>query len=577
MNNDIIRTDILIVGGGISGLTCAIKAAEAGSKVLVAEKVNTGGAGMATRAGNGCMLILPEDVEKYVEYHVRRIGQYANDQDQLRQVAAVNIETLNTLKNWGVKLTTDENGDIGFFKNAGSCPWQMVGIELGALLAMKTAAKKAGVGFKDHFQVTGILMDDNRAAGAAGFDIYTGDWSVISAKAVILCTGACGYRNIRMFTNYGEGNYLAFRAGAQMRNAEFGNYYEVYSVDKGDTLHGTYPFMYNSKGENLWDKYNGDWGAPAPTPELLVGMVNEYIAGNQPIYVDFDMLKEAIEEGSEWGVMGQTTDIAATSGGSEMIRMFPDKLKWVKLFDERESEYLHMTSRPEVKIGLHGNTGSIRVGLDFQTTTPGLFAAGIDTWNGSGYGGAVPQPGLQKGNGIAYSASSALLCALAAAEYVKNVNRTPCIDETQAEVIQKETFVYIDRTDGVDPHDVIASIRSCIAPVKYNFIRNGDRLREAINMLDTIKNNMIQKMQADDWHSLSVCNAAKAMAFTTELVLHSALARTESRGFHIREDYPMRDDKNWLKWVLADNVDGEIVISTENIPIDKYKYRPDNE
>jgi succinate dehydrogenase/fumarate reductase flavoprotein subunit len=65
------------------------------------------------------------------------------------------------------------------------------------------------------------------------------------------------------------------------------------------------------------------------------------------------------------------------------------------------------------------------------------------------------------------------------------------------------------------------------------------------------------------------------MALTSELVLRSALLRTESRGFHVREDFPERDDKNWLKWVLVDNIDGGMALSTEDIPISKYKYRPE--
>lgn len=574
-NRNVMYTDILVVGGGIAGLTCAIKAAESNARVLVAEKAVTGGAGMATRAGNGLLAILEEEIEDYVEYHVRRIGQYANDQDQIRQLAEVNLDTLNALKGWGVKITTDEKGNLGFFKNAGSSPWHMCGIELGAMLAMLETAKKAKVEIKDHFQVTGLVKDGARIAGAVGFDIYNGAWSVINAKAVVLCTGACGYRNIRMFINHGEGNSLAYDAGAQMRSAEFGNFYEVYSVDKGDTLHGTYPFVYNSKGENLWDKYNGDWDAPAPTPEMNAGMVKEYLDGNGPLYVDFEKLQEAIDGGSEWGMMGQTTDVEAASIGTGLTRMFPDKLRWVKLFDDREAEFLNMTKKPEVKLGLHGNTGCVRVGLDFQTTVPGLFASGIDSFNGSGYAGAAPQPGMQKGNGIGYAASSAFVCGTAVATYVNNSKAAPVINEAQVEILRKETFLPIERATGIDPHDVIEAVQECVAPIRFNCIRSGDRLNEALGMLEKVKNEMIPKMYAKDWHGLKVCHEAKAMAVTAELMMRSALVRTESRGFHIREDYPERDDVNWLKWVLVDNADGRMVVSTEPIPMEKYKYKPE--
>jgi succinate dehydrogenase/fumarate reductase flavoprotein subunit len=50
--------------------------------------------------------------------------------------------------------------------------------------------------------------------------------------------------------------------------------------------------------------------------------------------------------------------------------------------------------------------------------------------------------------------------------------------------------------------------------------------------------------------------------------------RTESRGWFYREDYPERDDKNWLKWIIIKQEAGKMVFSTEPVPIDKYKFKP---
>ncbi|MFC2043788.1 hypothetical protein ACFLT8_01070 [Chloroflexota bacterium] len=57
-------------------------------------------------------------------------------------------------------------------------------------------------------------------------------------------------------------------------------------------------------------------------------------------------------------------------------------------------------------------------------------------------------------------------------------------------------------------------------------------------------------------------------------LINRPLKPKESRGWHFREDYPEQDDKNWLKWVIVKREDGKMVVSTEPIPIDKYRFKP---
>jgi succinate dehydrogenase/fumarate reductase flavoprotein subunit len=79
---------------------------------------------------------------------------------------------------------------------------------------------------------------------------------------------------------------------------------------------------------------------------------------------------------------------------------------------------------------------------------------------------------------------------------------------------------------------------------------------------------------AGDWHMLGLCHDLRNMAQCAEIYFNAALLRTETRGWHHREDFPERDDKNWLKWTIVKRNDESMVVATEDIPIETYKSKP---
>jgi succinate dehydrogenase/fumarate reductase flavoprotein subunit len=70
------------------------------------------------------------------------------------------------------------------------------------------------------------------------------------------------------------------------------------------------------------------------------------------------------------------------------------------------------------------------------------------------------------------------------------------------------------------------------------------------------------------------CHEAKAMATCAELLSRTSLIRTNTQGSHIKEDYPNRDDKNWLKWIIIRREGEEMELWTESINIEEYKLKP---
>ena len=90
------------------------------------------------------------------------------------------------------------------------------------------------------------------------------------------------------------------------------------------------------------------------------------------------------------------------------------------------------------------------------------------------------------------------------------------------------------------------------------------------------RKELLPQLKVDSYHDLKVAHEVSAMAEVAEMVLRAAIIRKESRGTHIRQDYPEIDNENWLKWIIIENDNGEMKLSTQDIPIEKYPYRPDN-
>ena len=139
--------------------------------------------------------------------------------------------------------------------------------------------------------------------------------------------------------------------------------------------------------------------------------------------------------------------------------------------------------------------------------------------------------------------------------------------------LKEEMSAPLRRSEGVSPADARYAVQECIIPVKYNLLRTEDRLKEALAKLTEVQRKL-PELWAKDTHELCKCYEAKSMALCAELIFRAALMRTESRGSHLREDYPERDNKNWRKWIIAKRDGDKMALSTEPVPLEKYKLRP---
>jgi succinate dehydrogenase / fumarate reductase flavoprotein subunit len=557
----VVSTDVLIIGGGIAGLPAAIKVKEASPEldVLIVDKATIGWSGAAPKGGGVFWVIAPEDdLNIFIEAHLRQIGMYLEDQELLFEFARESYGAVEQLAAWGVNVPKHTDGKLATYHILDS-RWSHASADMDMLLSLRARARKLGAKMLNKVQVVDLLKQGDRVVGAVGFNLIDNSFYIFQAKATILASGGCHYRMERMWAaGCGEGIAAAYRAGAEMRNAEFGNLHIFVLKDTGfePRLPKVQDYLVNSAGEDISERYNLR-GEPLDVMSIvpLVSVDKEVAEGRGPIYLDMTKVKPPPK----------------MPGGINWDR--PKFDSWRKRSEKLQKYMPPASQKPELSSSCGGALSPIKVDHDMRTSLPGLWAIGDTSYMGSSLAGAIPAPpGGVRGSGLMNAVLGALKAGPTAARFSAEA-APPKVSYSEVKQLKEETFAPMQRNNGVMTTDVLYALQDIVHPLKYTIRRSKDRLEEAISKLEEIQQKL-PELAAKDGHGLLGCHEVKSLTVCAEITFRAALARTESRGWHYREDYPKRDDKNWLKWVIVTQKDGKATISTEPVPVGKYKFKP---
>ncbi len=158
----VLSADLLIVGGGIAGLACAIRAKEVDPEVdvLVLDKVVSGWGGKANKGGGNIVFMDPADgIDTFLDFHLHNVGEFLEDQELLRDFANESRGNLERLESWGVHIYRDEAGEPKYVRWLPEQPWRMAVLDQDLTLNMAKHARQLGVRFRDRVEIVDLLKD----------------------------------------------------------------------------------------------------------------------------------------------------------------------------------------------------------------------------------------------------------------------------------------------------------------------------------------------------------------------------------------------------------------------------------
>ena len=192
-----IEVDFLVVGGGTAGCMAAVKAKEKSpeSSVMVLEKANirrSGAIAMGMDGVNTAVIPGNSTPEQYVR-EITIANDGILDQKAVKTTGDLGYSVIQELEKWGVKFQKDTEGkyDLKQVHRVGKYVLPMPeGKDLKKILSRQVRRNKVKV--VNRVMATKVIVDDNRAIGIIGLDVRNSDLYIIKAKAILLCTGACG-------------------------------------------------------------------------------------------------------------------------------------------------------------------------------------------------------------------------------------------------------------------------------------------------------------------------------------------------------------------------------------------------
>ncbi len=597
--------DVVVIGAGGSGLRAVIEARQRGLRVAVVSKSLFGKAHTVMAEG-GCAAAMgnanPKDSWQVHFADTMRGGKFLNNWRMAELHAQEAADRVWELETYGALFDRTKDGRISQ-RNFGGHTYPRLahvgdrtGLEIIRTLQQKIVSlqqeDKAELGDYDarikifaECSITELIKDGDRIAGAFGYWRETGKFILFEAPAVVLATGGIG-KSFKVSSNSweytGDGHALAMRAGSALVNMEFIQFHptgmvwplSVKGILVTEGVRGDGGVLKNSEGKRFMFNYipsvfKGQYAeTEAEADQWLAEQTGsaDGKARRTPDLLPRDEVARAINtevkagRGTPHG--GVYLDIAS--------RMTPEEIK--RRLPSMYHQFLELAevdiTKDEMEVGptCHYVMGGIEVDPDTgAAATPGLFAAGECS-------GGMHGSNRLGGNSLSDLLVFGRRAGLGAADYVRALSNRPSVSETavaEAAAIALEPFNgpqggRAESAQPENPYTLHAELQQTMNDL-VGIIRTGEEMQQALDKIEEFKVRY-RNIESDGrrefnpgWH---LAIDMRNMLMVSECVARSALARTESRGGHTRDDFPAMSP-DWRQALVVCRTEGDDPVMPE--------------
>lgn len=540
MKEERIQTDVLCIGGGIAGLMAAIRAAEMGANVVVAEKGNVEYSGCGRMGNDHFETYIPKmhgsDKDAWIEELLRTAkGEIMIGKNLLRAQFLKAYDIVKLWDEWGIPMRYKGRWE---FSGHSFPDHPMTHIKYEGRFQKKVLtqqAKKRGVTVLNRVMMLDLIRDKNRVVGAVGVHTREGKVIIFEAKSVVLGTGKCSrlyppltpgwlFNDPHGGSQSGDGRAMAYRAGAELQNLEMPQRHIG-------------PKYFTRFGQATWVGVVKDWyGKPAGT----------FVEEPDRRYGDMicEVNKLAPEQYTETGkgpLYMDCTDISEED--HDYMLHFMKNEGYTAMTEYMEAENIDFRKHPIefMTYPLRGG-GLIVANEKAETSLEGLYAAGDEAYGD-----------------ISAAATFGYIGGENAAQYSSTVSQAE-VDKDNL-VIQKNIRVIDDirgHENGSDWQEASVALQQTM--IDYvGKVRNESLLKQGLQHLRRIRQKTRETLMATNPHEVSRCLEVLNMLEIGELTFIMALNRKETRGLHVRPDYPFTDPRLNLSHVIRKDNDDNLL------------------